>query len=114
MNEGNESGQSLRVAEGPPWLRAMRPDLAKEYLRVAAKLDRDDYCGQYALGVPDVLRAHFLIVDHFLTNELEGVGGVGPRDRNLLHSAVSRQLYRLADETSGWIGIPLSQRCSLD
>ncbi|MDX1454047.1 MAG: type II toxin-antitoxin system death-on-curing family toxin [Gammaproteobacteria bacterium] len=38
----------------------------------------------------DVLRAHFLIVDHFYS-EGRGIGGVGPRDPNLLHSAVYRQ-----------------------
>lgn len=51
----------------------------------------DDPCaGQYTIGVHDVLRAHFLIADFFLA-EGTGIGGVGPRSIELLHSAVYRQ-----------------------
>ena len=46
------------------------------------------------MGVHDVLRAHFLIVD-FFTGSDYAIGGIGPRDRNLLHSAVSRQFVSM-------------------
>lgn len=39
----------------------------------------------------EVLRAHFTILDYFKAGAGDGVGGTGPRDINLLHSAVSRQ-----------------------
>ncbi len=42
------------------------------------------------ISVYDVLRAHFLIVDYFLHNNEEGVGGMGP-DLNRLCSTVARQ-----------------------
>lgn len=43
-----------------------------------------------SLSVEDVLVAHFLIADFFYSNG-EGIGGVGPRDINLLQSTVDRQ-----------------------
>lgn len=46
------------------------------------------------LSVDDVLRAHFLIADYFIREEIDdgtGLGGVGPKSINLLVSAVSRQ-----------------------
>jgi len=43
------------------------------------------------VSVHDVLRAHFLLADYFSAIG-EGLGGVGPRDLNLLHSAVLRQV----------------------
>lgn len=50
----------------------------------------DPYVGQTTLGIRDVLRAHFLIADFFRQTD-RGVGGIGPRDLGLLHSAMSRQ-----------------------
>ena len=46
------------------------------------------------LTVADVLRAHFVIANHFLL-EGQGLGGVGPRDNALLESAVYRQIVSL-------------------
>jgi death-on-curing family protein len=46
------------------------------------------------LALYDVLRAHFLIVDYFAGTQY-GIGGVGPRDIGLLHSAISRQFVAL-------------------
>jgi len=42
------------------------------------------------LDIFDVLRAHFLIANHFFI-EGEGIGGIGPRDFGLLESAIHRQ-----------------------
>jgi death-on-curing protein len=69
------------------------PGLAEEYQRWAAKIgDSDPYKGNSTVGILDVLRAHFLILDFFSATGREGFGGIGPRDLTLLHSAVSRQL----------------------
>lgn len=67
--------------------------VAKEYARWCAEFGGDDpYAGSQTVGVYEVLRAHFLIVDHFSQNsDLEGIGGVGPREPSLLHSALYRQ-----------------------
>lgn len=64
-----------------------------EYRRWLALVDADDiYAGKGTIGLRDVLAAHFLILDFFSTEENgRGVGGVGPKDLNLLHSAVYRQ-----------------------
>jgi len=52
--------------------------------------DHDPYTENGNIGIRDVLRAHFLIADYFYC-EGYGIGGIGPRDSNLLHSAVYRQ-----------------------
>lgn len=52
--------------------------------------DEDPYAYGENIGIRDVLRAHFLIADYFYT-EGYGLGGLGPRDPHLLHSAVFRQ-----------------------
>ena len=46
--------------------------------------------GPHFVSTFDVLRAHFLIADYFI-EQGSGVGNVGPRDVNLLVSAVHRQ-----------------------
>lgn len=44
------------------------------------------------VSVFDILDAHYLIIDHFYQNlDGEGIGGIGPRDENMLLSAISRQ-----------------------
>ncbi len=52
--------------------------------------EHDPYAANGNIGIRDVLRAHFLIADYFY-EEGYGIGGIGPRDPNLLHSAVYRQ-----------------------
>ena len=52
--------------------------------------DDDRYNLNDTVGLLDVLRSHFLIVDHFYTKGY-GVALSGPRDANLLHSAIYRQ-----------------------
>ncbi len=50
----------------------------------------DPYDGTETVGILDVLRAHFLIVDYFYAQGT-GIGGIGPKSPELLHSAVYRQ-----------------------
>lgn len=65
--------------------------ISDEYKRWACQIDADDqYDTQSTVGLLDVLRAHFLIADYFIGKE-SGLGGIGPRDLHLLHSAVYRQ-----------------------
>lgn len=50
----------------------------------------DPYVGKLTIGIHEVLHAHFLLADFFFGIG-EGIGGVGPKDLNLLHSALGRQ-----------------------
>jgi len=69
----------------------IRDPLLREYDWWLRQVGDDPYYQDCVIGIHDVLRAHFLLLDFFL-KEGEGVGGVGPRDLGLLHSAVSRQI----------------------
>lgn len=72
--------------------------IAEEYRRWVGKLSVDDpYESGTTIGILDVLRAHFLIADFFFGKE-SGMGGIGPRDLNLLHSAVYRQFAGFGNE----------------
>lgn len=63
----------------------------KEFERWCKFFDSDDiYDTTDTVGILDVLRAHFLIADYFY-GEGYGIAGVGPREPDLLHSAVYRQ-----------------------
>lgn len=53
----------------------------------------DPYTGKVTIGLHEVLQAHFLLVDFFF-NKGEGLGGVGPKDVNMLHSALGRQFVQ--------------------
>lgn len=55
----------------------------------------DPYDSDDTIGLNDVLRAHFLVADYFYTKDT-GLGGVGPRDPDLLHSAIYRQFVSYA------------------
>lgn len=66
-------------------------DVEREYQRwVAIMGPADNYYGKFTIGIHEALRAHFLLIDFFVTYD-EGVGGVGPKDANMLHSALDRQ-----------------------
>jgi death-on-curing family protein len=52
--------------------------------------DDDPYIGDTTIGMGEVLNAHFLLAEFFAQTG-EGLGGLGPKDANLLHSALSRQ-----------------------
>lgn len=72
-------------------VRFINEAVAEEYQRWAAKVGTaDKYDTQETVGLLDVLRAHFLIADYFFGKD-SGLGGIGPRDMHLLHSAVYRQ-----------------------
>jgi death-on-curing protein len=69
----------------------LHPEIEQEYSRWLKLVGDDDpYVSRNTVGLHDVLRAHFLIADFFLESDY-GIGGVGPRDANLLHSAIYRQ-----------------------
>ena len=69
----------------------LHPDIEEEYKRWKTLAGPDDpYRSSDTMGLHDVLAAHFLIIDYFAEKKY-GVGGVGPRNVNLLHSAPSRQ-----------------------
>lgn len=63
--------------------------LQNDYQRWVGLLGQYPAPTREELSAADVLRAHYAIADYF--NPDRGIGGVGPRDLNLLHSAVSRQ-----------------------
>jgi death-on-curing family protein len=69
----------------------IREPLLREYERWLKLVGDDPYSQDCVIGIHDVLRAHFLLVDYFF-GEGEGVGGVGPKNLDMLHSAVSRQI----------------------
>ena len=74
--------------------------IAEEYDRWSQLIGTDEpYAGEKTVGIHDVLRAHFLVLDHFMQDpNLEGIGGIGPRSVDILHSSLSRQ-------TTGFAGI---------
>jgi death-on-curing protein len=53
--------------------------------------EEDPYAGRTTVGIKDVLRAHFMLAEYF-AREGEGLGGIGPKNLNLLHSALYRQV----------------------
>jgi death-on-curing family protein len=73
------------------------PDLKKEFDRWMRKVgDHDPYKGKNTLGIRDVLRAHFLILDYFSSEmQGQGIGGIGPKSMDLLHSAMYRQFVTM-------------------
>lgn len=76
----------------------IREALLTEYERWL-RLAGDDPCSRScAVGVHDVLRAHFLLIDYFF-QEGQEVGGIGPKSLDLLHSAVSRQTVGYGGKT---------------
>lgn len=74
----------------------LEPEILNEYNRIVAQLneEHDGYRYLGGLSVLDVVRAHFLIANHFYL-EGHGLGGVGPKSLSLLRSAVSRQYVSL-------------------
>lgn len=69
----------------------LNTDVEKEYLRWIGLVGcNDPYTSKETVGLHQVLKAHFLIVD-FFAQEGGGVGGVGPKSVDLLHSAIYRQ-----------------------
>lgn len=66
-------------------------DTELQKLYELAKANISDYARDtYSVTCDEVLRAHFILADYFL-REGEGLAAPGPRDNNLLVSAVGRQ-----------------------
>jgi death-on-curing family protein len=69
----------------------LHAEIEKEYKRWQNIVGPDDpYQSNDTIGLQDVLAAHFLIIDYFVEKNY-GIGGVGLRNVDLLHSALSRQ-----------------------
>ncbi|WP_299134985.1 type II toxin-antitoxin system death-on-curing family toxin [uncultured Amaricoccus sp.] len=63
----------------------------KEYQRWVDTIGpADAYAGKFTIGIHEALQAHFLLADYF-SKVGEGIGGIGPKDTNMLHSALARQ-----------------------
>jgi death-on-curing protein len=79
----------------------LEPPIQKEFERFLSQisvqfpLQENKY-----LNAHDVLKAHFQIVNHFYLQE-SGLGGIGPKDLNLLESATVRQFVGFGN-TSKW------------
>lgn len=70
-----------------------------EYVRILKDIGfGDPYISKVTIGIHEALHAHFLLCDYFYTVG-DGIGGIGPKNINLLHSALSRQFV-------GWGGKP--------
>jgi death-on-curing family protein len=79
-------------------VRFINPQIEREFDRWKQKIgDEDPYLTGRTLGISDVLEAHFYIAD-FFASEGSGLGGVGPHDLNLLHSALYRQHICFGDK----------------
>ena len=81
----------------------LQDDIETEYKRWKNLIGSGDpYQSSETIGLQEVLAAHFLIIDYFAEKKY-GIGGVGPRDLDLLHSALSRQFtgYGGAKKWSG-------------
>ena len=66
-----------------------------EYERWVDEIAREDpYKSDTIPGLSEVLRAHFLIVDYFY-GKGTGLGGIGPKNVDLLHSALYRPFVSL-------------------
>ena len=65
------------------------PEIQQEYDRVTSQIVEDPFTSQSTLGLHEVLRAHYLVADFFVTEQRE-LGGIGPKDLKLLESALYR------------------------
>ena len=72
-------------------MEGISPELREDFDRWKAQIGDDTYMGPKTVGILDVLRAHYLIIDFFSREYNEGVGGVGPKNLTMLHSTLSRQ-----------------------
>jgi|SRR5579872_1312890 len=68
----------------------LSPQLKKEYVRCCGQLGREANATAGEVDSRTVLRAHFLVAEYFLGPN-RGMSAVGPRNVQLLQSAVSRQ-----------------------
>jgi len=75
-------------------LLELEPQVKSEYDRFLSDCEPISRLPRPCLSVDDVLRAHFLIANHFYLLG-EGIGGIGPKSIPLLESAVYRQAISL-------------------
>jgi len=79
------------MAQTTKKIRAVLIDIQNEHKRILKKIGPEDpYLGDTTIGIFEALKAHFLLIEFFAKSG-EGVGGIGPKDINLLHSALNRQ-----------------------
>ena len=64
-------------------------ELQSDYDRIVSQIENDPFSSQSTLGILEVIRAHYLIADFFISEQRE-LGGVGPKDLRLLESALYR------------------------
>lgn len=72
----------------------LEPEIKVQYDRSLSACEPVERLPRPCLSVDDVLRAHFLIANHFYL-EGEGIGGIGPKSVELLQSSVYRQAVSL-------------------
>jgi hypothetical protein len=71
----------------------LHPDIEEEYKRWQKIVEPDDpYQSNDTVGPHELLAAHFLMIDYFAEKSY-GIGGVGPRSLDLLHSAPSPAVH---------------------
>lgn len=70
-------------------MELLEEPIRREYERFLSLLPYQEPASK-GLSAADVLRAHFLIANHFYIQDGE-LGGIGPRSVDLLLSAVDRQ-----------------------
>ncbi|MCM5557575.1 type II toxin-antitoxin system death-on-curing family toxin [Pleomorphomonas sp. JP5] len=69
------------------------PKIQVEFERAIAAVENfPEPSGPNTISTREVITAHFQIANHFYL-EGNGLGGVGPKDLGLLHSAVFRQVF---------------------
>lgn len=69
----------------------LEPEIAREFHRYTADYREPTDFNSPCLSVHDVMNAHFQIANHFYL-EGSGIGGIGPKDMNMLESTVCRQV----------------------
>lgn len=101
INTGREARIYFSGASSVDFLHS---DIEQEYQRWAALLGPDDpYTGRHTVGLHEVLRAHFLIADFFVEQDY-GIGGIGPKSVDLLHSSIYRQFVSFGGKDK-WPGM---------
>ncbi|TBF97419.1 type II toxin-antitoxin system death-on-curing family toxin [Rhizobium leguminosarum] len=81
----------------------LEASISREFDRALKQLPASADTNRGGLSEVDVLRAHFLIANHFYIQD-EGLGGIGPKSIDLLLSAVDRQYVGYADRRK-WTNI---------
>ena len=70
-------------------------DIQNEYDRWLALIGpADPYYSKFTIGLHEVMQAHFLLAD-FFSSAGEGIGGVGPKNMNLLQFRAGTPVRRI-------------------